>query len=922
MFKGPQSDKCHNFHNTAAPTLAVSKFNAAKAQSTMVSMNSQWPEKGNAEDILMSVLNAVEEGAFSVDMKTGEQLFVSESCRHIYGYTPDEFKANPNLWFDIVYDADKAYVNEQNARMYTGEKLEMQYRIVRKDGKIRWLNFKMLPIIDDQGQINRINGVIADITDKKKDEQIIASAYKALNNIFDTIDEVLYSVDLTLGRVKHISKACEKLYGYKAQDFYEDVDLWRKVIMPEDALIVEQHIAAVTRGNKDVKQYRIKTRDGQIKWVENKVIPTLNEAGELVMVDGITLDITAQKTAEEQLRASTKDTEDYRAALIESSIVSIADRHGKIKYVNDNFCKISKYTAGELVGRDHRMLNSGYHDKAYIQNFWKTISSGKIWRGEFCNRAKDGELYWVDNTIVPFLDADGKPYQYVSIRNDITDRKKSEEQLRKSEKQFREFFELAPEAVFILDADTERFTDFNDNALKLMGLSEEELKDKGPADLSPLLQQDGRNSAEKAKELIKDTIHGAQPIFEWQIICAGGKEITAEVRLIKLSDTDRNLLRASVIDISEKKKSQELIRKSEANFRAILDNTETAYVLTDLDMNIVSFNQRAAVNIPLHFKQQISVGMSVYSFLRGSRKSVVKEYAERVIKGENLSYEINLKELYGTDLWYSIRLIGVCDEEGKMFGITISMTDITLNKGISAELERKVEERTAELKDTIKELESFSYTVSHDLMAPLRVMNGFAQMLTEDYADVLDAQGKKCIDVIMNNSTRMGQLINDLLDFSRLGRKPMVRKKVVMNELVAAVREELKSHSGPTYHAEVVQQNLADAVADPSMLRQVWVNLLSNAVKYSAKKENPLIEIGMHKQDSKNVYFIRDNGAGFNMAHADKLFGVFSRLHNQSEFNGTGVGLALVSRIINKHGGKIWAEAEVGKGATFYFTLD
>lgn len=888
----------------------------------MVSQNKQMSERENVNDILISVLNSVEEGVFSVDMKTGEQLFVSDSCRQIYGYTPDEFKANPNLWFDIVYEDDKAYVQEQNARMYTGEKLEVQYRIVRKDGKIRWLNFKMLPIIDEHGQINRINGVIADITDRKKDEQIIASAYKALNNIFDTIDEVLYSVDVRAGRVKHISKACEKLYGYKAEDFYEDVDLWQKVILPEDAAIVEQHIAAVAKGNKDIKQYRIKTKDGRVRWVENKVIPTLNAEGELILVDGITLDITAQKDAEEQLQESIKDTQDYRAALIESSIVSITDRYGRIKYVNDNFCKISKYAAHELIGQDHRLLNSGYHDKAHIQNFWATITSGKIWRGEFCNRAKDGKLYWVDNTIVPFLDADGKPYQYVSIRNDITDRKRSEEQLRKSEKQFREFFELAPEAIFILDGDTGRFNDFNENALKLLGVSEKELRQMGPADFSPLLQPDGRNSAEKAAELIKDTMHGAQPIFEWQILCAGGKEITAEVRLVKLYDSDHNQLRASVIDISEKKKSQELIRKSEANFRAILDNTETAYVLTDLDMNIVSFNQRAAVNVPLHFKQEISVGMSVYSFLRGGRKSVMKEYAQRVINGENLSYEINLKELYGTDLWYSMRLIGVCDEEGKMFGITISMTDITLSKGISAELERKVDERTRELKDTIKELESFSYTVSHDLMAPLRVMNGFAQMLTEDYAEVLDAHGKKCIDVIMNNSMRMGQLINDLLDFSRLGRKPMVRKKVVMNELVAAVREEIKSHSGPTYHAEVVQRNLADAVADPSMLRQVWVNLISNAVKYSAKKEKPLIEIGMDKQDSKDVYFIRDNGAGFDMAHADKLFGVFSRLHNQSEFNGTGVGLALVSRIITKHGGKIWAEAEVGKGATFYFTLN
>ncbi|MFN8285230.1 MAG: PAS domain S-box protein [Chitinophagales bacterium] len=884
--------------------------------------NSTIQTTGNSTEVLLSILNDVEEGVFSINAKTNEQLFISEGCTRIYGYTPQEFKDAPNLWFDIVHEEDKAYVDKQMARMYTGECVESEYRILRKDGKLRWLNFKVRSILDADGAIDRINGIITDITDKKKHEKIIEDTNAELNKIFDTVDEVLYSVDIRNGRVKHISRACERLYGYKPHEFYEDVNLWQKVILKEDEEVLKQHMAAVFGGKKDVRQYRIRTREGHLRWVENRVIPTLSATGELLKVDGITMDITAQKIAEEQLRGSTKEAEDYRTALIESAIVSIADKYGRIRYVNENFCKISKYAEHELLGQDHSIISSGVHSKTYVREFWKTITAGKIWRGEFCNKAKDGTLYWVDNTIVPFLNEDGEPYQYVSIRKDITQKKEQEERLRKSERQFREFFELAPEAIFIYDIDSKHFIDFNNNAELLLGYSAEELRHLGPADISPQFQPDGTASAPRSEKVIERVMTGERVIFEWNHLRKDGQEITCEVRLVKISDADQNLIRASIIDISEKKHNQQVIQKSEANFRAILDNTDTAYVLTDLDMNIVSFNQRAAINVPLHFNMPIEAGMSVYSFLRGKRSSAIKEYAARVLCGENISYDVNLKELYGCDMWYNMKLIGVCDNHGKVFGITIAMTDITIQKTISAELEKQVEERTTELRDTIKELESFSYTVSHDLMAPLRVMNGFAQILQEDYTEKLDAHGRKCIDVIMNNSTRMGQLINDLLDFSRLGRKPMVCKKVVMNELVLAVREELKAQAGAGFHAEIVQQNLGDVFADPAMLRQVWVNLLSNAIKYSSKKEKPLIEIGKFMQDGKAVYFVRDNGAGFSMAHADKLFGVFSRLHNQSEFNGTGVGLALVSRIITKHGGRIWADAKPGEGAVFYFTLN
>lgn len=263
--------------------------------------------------------------------------------------------------------------------------------------------------------------------------------------------------------------------------------------------------------------------------------------------------------------------------------------------------------------------------------------------------------------------------------------------------------------------------------------------------------------------------------------------------------------------------------------------------------------------------------------------------------------------------------------DGSLKGFAKVTRDITQQKKLEAEnkllheqLEEKVRQRTRELEIVNKELEAFSYSVSHDLRTPLRGISGYSMMLKEDYGSKLDAEGVRIMDAILSNTKKMGQLIDDLLTFSKMARLETIYESIDMNRLVQSCLEDLTNE--PSGHINTIAA-LPACSGDASMLRQVWFNLLENAIKYSSKKEKPQIEIGAKDDQGFHVYYVKDNGAGFDMKYANKLFGVFQRLHRQDEFEGTGLGLALVKRIISKHGGEIWADASPNNGATFYFSL-
>jgi PAS domain S-box-containing protein len=297
------------------------------------------------------------------------------------------------------------------------------------------------------------------------------------------------------------------------------------------------------------------------------------------------------------------------------------------------------------------------------------------------------------------------------------------------------------------------------------------------------------------------------------------------------------------------------------------------------------------------------------------REGSVRDYA----------LEIQHREGHLTPVLYNASVYR--DEAGQVVGVFAAARDITERKRaeeeirkLNAELEQRVRDRTAQLEAANKELEAFSYSVSHDLRAPLRSIDGFSQALLEDYIDELDDEGKRFLSIIRGNTQKMGQLIDDLLVFSRLGRQEIRVSDIDMGKLAKAVSEELKL-AVTERKLKFTINALNPAQGDQAMIRQVLINLLSNAIKFTRPKKSATIDVGGGREGNENIYYVKDNGVGFDMQYVNKLFGVFQRVHSTEEFEGTGVGLAIVQRIIHRHGGRVWAEGKVGEGATFYFSL-
>lgn len=378
-------------------------------------------------------------------------------------------------------------------------------------------------------------------------------------------------------------------------------------------------------------------------------------------------------------------------------------------------------------------------------------------------------------------------------------------------------------------------------------------------------------------------------------------------------------------DVASLKATIEALRETNRNLIGLLNRAPAAIVTLDPEGKVRMWNP--AAELIFGWKAGEVIGQP-NPIVPAAKLAEFSSKHRDVVGGDTLlGLEVVRQKKDGEDIDISVSTAVVRDDEGAVETVIGVILDITARKQVEREirelnstLEERVTQRTQELREAIRDLESFSYSVSHDLRSPLRSIDGFANVLLEDYSEVLDDEGRRLLGIIVRNAQRMGQLIDDLLEFSRMGRRPLARTTTDVRGVAGAILQELRE-SHPERAVDIALADLPSAQADSSMLRQVLVNLISNAWKFTRKAERARIEVAATDEGSHFRYWVKDNGAGFDMQYADKLFGVFQRLHRQDEFEGTGVGLAICHKIVTRHGGTIWAEAAPGEGATFHFTL-
>jgi len=693
-----------------------------------------------------------------------------------------------------------------------------------KDGSIYWVDTTVIPFLDVYGKPRQYMAIRADITERKRAEEV----RERLAAVVESSDDAIISKALN-GTITAWNRGAEKVFGYSPA---EAVGKSLSMLMPANRMHEESEILARIQSGDSVEHFEtVRLRkDGKAIDISATISPIKDASGVIVGASKIARDITERKRAEQAVRESLATSEaalrelaDQKFALDQHAIVAVTDVQGTITYVNEKFCTISRYSKDELIGQNHRILNSGHHSQEFFQQMYHAIAKGKVWHGEIMNRAKDGSIYWVDTTIVPTLGTQGKPRQYVAIRADITERKQAEE--------------------------------------RLAGQTEE--------------------LSRQAEELSR---------------------------------------------------SQQALETQSLMLQSVLDSMQEGLVAADEHGRFMIWNPAAtkivgmgAENVPpgewnAHYGVYLPDAVTPFPpernpLLLATRGQVCN--AEMYVRNAELE----------TGVWIEASASPLKSRDGAVRGGVIAFRDITQRKidereirKLNEELEERVIQRTAQLEAANQELEAFTYSVSHDLRAPLRHIGGFSRILMEDFAASMVPEALQHLQRIQDGTQRMGLLVDELLNLARVGRHALKLQVSSPNSIV----EEVVSLLQPEVEGRTVIWKIASLPAmecDPILMKQVFQNLIANALKFTRPRGEALIEIGHREENGETVLFVRDNGVGFNIKYQDKLFGVFQRLHRPEDFEGTGIGLATVQRIVHKHGGRVWAEAEIDRGATFYFTV-
>lgn len=504
------------------------------------------------------------------------------------------------------------------------------------------------------------------------------------------------------------------------------------------------------------------------------------------------------------------------------------------------------------------------------------------------------------------------------MRQQIEEYHHSEEELHRSNDAMTALFQASPLAIVAHDT-SGTVTHWNRSAERLFGWRADEVLGR-PCPLTP----PGRG--EECEKLLADVLAGRTLVNEEMLRQARGGELIDVSLSTGLFHDARGQVAGLIVvmaDIRAGKQSQQALLASEARFRRLFEQAGDAIFVHDNAGRFMDVNELACTS--LGYGREELLALTIADIEVNFTGDQLAELWEGMASGDRVSVFGRYRRRDGSRIPVEVKLARLEGGERKLFlaiarDVSEQMRAHEEIRRLNAELEQRVANRTAQLEAVVGELESFSYSVSHDLRAPLRHINGFGRALLEDYEDRFDGEGRLYLQRILAGTERMGHLIDDLLKLAQVTGGEFHRKEIDMSWLVRTVTQELQQGELQRQVEFTIEEGLATN-GDPRLLRLALENLLGNALKYTRPRNQAIIEFGAVDHNGEPAFFVRDNGVGFDMSYADKLFGAFQRLHRGDEFEGTGIGLATVKRIIRRHGGEVWAESAVDQGATFFFTL-
>ena len=600
-------------------------------------------------------------------------------------------------------------------------------------------------------------------------------------------------------------------------------------------------------------------------------------------------------------------------------MITRLDRDERFLFANRAYTEMVELPAEDLLGRRVADVVSP-ETYARIKPALNRALSGDPVSVDRIQRRANGERIEIEGRYIPDVDVEGRVIGMFAVHRDVTAERRARESLAKSEGRFRGLASLSSDWYWEQDAQF-RYVYISEDADARGAMGMKARAGKTRWELPWTGVTEAQWAAHRAKLDAHQVFHdfeigrpGADGETTW-VSVSGEPIFDAEGRFTGYRGVTRN--------ITKRKLTEQSLRSSEVRFRQTFELAASGIAHVDLQGCFTRVN-RSLCRILGRSATEL-VGRTVREFSHPEDREVTDAARQRMRDGDIESEHFEKRYLHedGSIVWVDLTVALVRDAGGKPeyeIAVFDDITEGVLARGrierMNTELEERVETRTAELRAAMQELDAFTYSVSHDLRAPIGAVSGFAHLLRSAETARLSEDGRRLLGFIEHNAERMTRLIEGLLRFSRLGRSELRRSRVSMNGLVG---ESLMDFVDEVARASISAAAMPDCNGDPALLSQVWANLVGNALKYSRGASPPRVDVGWDAE--RNAYYVRDNGIGFDMAYAGKLFGVFERLHAESEYEGSGIGLAIAERIVRLHGGAIWADAAPGRGATFWFTV-